>query len=154
MLNAGGEVVGQLYGACGSNLNDECDANANRTVDGALAHYYPNVAAFLAPSGGGGGGVTASVASVTVTAVTQGKQRSGRATVVIKDQNGQNVANATVSGTWSGAVSGSASGVTGTNGTATISSAKTRNAGTFTFCVTNVTGTGITYAGGTVCDSN
>ena len=154
ILDASGQVVGQLYGACGTNLNDECDANANRTVDGALAHYYPNVSAFLAPSGGGGGGTTASVASNVVTVVAQGKQYSGRATVRVVDQNGANVANATVSGTWSGAVSGSASGVTGTNGTTTIASGKTRTNGTFTFCVTNVTGTGITYSGGTVCDSN
>ncbi|HVF34994.1 MAG TPA: trypsin-like peptidase domain-containing protein [Candidatus Saccharimonadia bacterium] len=154
ILDASGQVVGQLYGACGTNLNDECDANANRTVDGALAHYYPNVAAFLSPSGGGGGGTTASVASNVVTVVTQGKQYSGRATVTIRDQNGANVANATVSGTWSGAVSGAGSGVTGTNGVATINSAKVRTNGTFTFCVTNVTGTGITYSGGTTCDSN
>ncbi|HET9484524.1 MAG TPA: trypsin-like peptidase domain-containing protein [Xanthomonadales bacterium] len=155
VLNGNGEVVGQLYGACGSNLNDECDANANRTVDGALAYYYPNVAAFLAPSGGGGGGdITASVQSNTVTVSKKGPWFSGTATVRVVDQNGQAVANATVSGTWSGAVSGSASGVTGTNGTVAIASPKTRTNGTFTFCVTNVSGTGITYAGGTVCDSN
>ena len=144
-----------IYGACGSNLNDECDKENNRTVDGALAYYYPNVSAYLAPSGGGGGGdITASVQSNTVTVTKKGPWFNGTATVRIVDQNGQNVANATVTGTWSGAVSGSASGVTGTNGTVAINSPKTRTNGTFTFCVTNVSGTGVTYSGGSVCDSN
>jgi V8-like Glu-specific endopeptidase len=154
VLNGAGEVVGQLYGACGSNLNDECDADSNRTVDGALAGYYSDVAHLLAPSGGGGGGVTASVASNVVTVTKKGPWFNGTAAVRIVDQNGNNVANATVSGTWSGVVSGSASGVTGTNGTVSIASPKSRTNGTFTFCVTNVSGTNITYSGGSVCDSN
>src|SRR5690606_25380185 len=54
VVNSSGLVVGQLYGACGSNLNDECDSDNNLTVDGALAHYFPNVSAWLDPSGGGG----------------------------------------------------------------------------------------------------
>ena len=156
VLDGTGQVVGQLYGACGSNLNDECDSVNNRTVDGALAYYYPNVSAYLAPSGGGGGGtgITASVASNVVTVASQGPWKTGRATVRIVDQNGQAVANATVSGSWSGVVSGSASGTTGSDGTVVISSAKTKSTGTFTFCVTNVSGTNITYSGGSVCDSN
>ena len=54
VVNAAGEIVGQLYGACGTNLNNVCDANSNATVDGAFASTYPNVAAFLNPGGGGG----------------------------------------------------------------------------------------------------
>jgi hypothetical protein len=50
VLNASAEVVGQLSGACGYNLNDECDASNNATVDGAFAFYYPEVEPFL---GGG-----------------------------------------------------------------------------------------------------
>ena len=149
ILNASGQVVGQLYGACGSNLNDECDANANRTVDGALAHYYPNVDDFLDP--GTGGGTVASVQSVSVQVIRKGQQRNGRATVRIVNQNGQAIANANVTGSWSGAVTGTASGTTNTSGDATINSAKTRNAGNFTFCVTNVTGTGISFNGVQVC---
>ena len=53
MVNASGQIVGQLYGACGTNLNNVCDANANATVDGAFAATYPNVASFLNPGGGG-----------------------------------------------------------------------------------------------------
>ena len=54
VLNGAGQIVGQLYGACGTNLNDVCDAVHNATVDGAFAVSYPNLAAFLNPGGGGG----------------------------------------------------------------------------------------------------
>lgn len=47
VLNGSGQIVGQLSGACGYNVNDECDAINNSTVDGAFASYYPQVAAFL-----------------------------------------------------------------------------------------------------------
>jgi hypothetical protein len=52
VLNAAGQVVGQLSGACGFNTGDVCDEAANSTVDGALAYYWPSVAPFL-DSGGG-----------------------------------------------------------------------------------------------------
>ncbi len=47
VANEFGEVVGQLYGGCGSNLSDACDFNSWRTVDGAFAFYYDKVAPFL-----------------------------------------------------------------------------------------------------------
>lgn len=50
VANDAGEVVGQLYGGCGANLDDVCDFNSWRTVDGAFAYYYDNVAGFLASS--------------------------------------------------------------------------------------------------------
>jgi lysyl endopeptidase len=50
VANDAGQVVGQLSGGCGSNLNDVCDAVNNRTVDGAFAFYYANVATFLGAS--------------------------------------------------------------------------------------------------------
>lgn len=43
-----GEVVGQEYGGCGPNQADVCDVDSWRTVDGAFAFYYGNVAPFLA----------------------------------------------------------------------------------------------------------
>ena len=52
VVNANGQVVGQLYGSCGTNVSDPCDAESNATVDGALAYYYPQVAPFLNPGGG------------------------------------------------------------------------------------------------------
>jgi V8-like Glu-specific endopeptidase len=149
ILNSTGQVVGQLYGACGSNLNDECDAVDNRTVDGAFAFYYPNIAQHL--DTGGGGGTVAAVQSVTVTIAQQGQNRRATASVIVVDQNGQRVANATVSGAFSGAVSGAGSGVTDANGVATITSARYRGAGSVTFCATGVSGSGITFNGTTVC---
>ncbi len=49
VLNAAGEVVGQLSGGCGTNINDVCDAASNATVDGAMAAYWPDVAPYLDP---------------------------------------------------------------------------------------------------------
>ncbi len=60
VLNGAGQIVGQLYGACGTNVNDSCDAASNATVDGAFAVTYPNVAAFLNPGSGGCGAVGSS----------------------------------------------------------------------------------------------
>lgn len=53
VVNSAGQVVGQLSGCCGFNCANECDSANNWTVDGALAFYYDNVAAFLDPAGGG-----------------------------------------------------------------------------------------------------
>ena len=55
VVNAAGEVVGQLSGACGYNVNDSCDSASNATVDGALAAYWSQVEPYL---GGGGGSCT------------------------------------------------------------------------------------------------
>jgi V8-like Glu-specific endopeptidase len=52
VLNAAGQVVGQLSGACGFNVNDVCDSASNATVDGALAFYWSSVAPFLDNGGG------------------------------------------------------------------------------------------------------
>jgi lysyl endopeptidase len=49
ICNANGQVVGQLSGACGTNVNNVCDAVNNATVDGAFASYYSSVASFLSP---------------------------------------------------------------------------------------------------------
>jgi V8-like Glu-specific endopeptidase len=47
VLNGNGQIVGQLSGACGSNLNDVCDEINNRTVDGAFAGYYNEISTLL-----------------------------------------------------------------------------------------------------------
>jgi lysyl endopeptidase len=54
LLNGSGQIVGQLYGACGTNLNNVCDAASNGTVDGAFAVSYNGLAPFLNPGSGGG----------------------------------------------------------------------------------------------------
>jgi V8-like Glu-specific endopeptidase len=53
VVNAAGELVGQLSGACGYNVNDVCDTASNATVDGAFAAYYSSVAQWLGPGDGG-----------------------------------------------------------------------------------------------------
>jgi len=63
LVNSSGQIVGQLYGACGTNLNDVCDAANNATVDGAFASSYPHLAPFLNPGGGGCGATGASCTS-------------------------------------------------------------------------------------------
>ena len=52
VVNGSGQIVGQLYGACGTNVNNSCDAAANATVDGAFAASYPLLAPFLNPGSG------------------------------------------------------------------------------------------------------
>jgi lysyl endopeptidase len=52
VLNGSGQVVGQLSGTCGFNVNDTCDAASNATVDGAFASYFSQVAPFLGAGGG------------------------------------------------------------------------------------------------------
>lgn len=54
VVNGAGQLVGQLSGGCGYNVNDECDSESNATVDGAFAAYYSSVASFLGSGDGGG----------------------------------------------------------------------------------------------------
>ncbi len=49
VLNSSGEIVGQLSGGCGTNVNDVCDDISNATVDGAFAAYFGSVAPWLNP---------------------------------------------------------------------------------------------------------
>ena len=47
VLNSSAQVVGQLSGACGFNVSNNCDRDSNATVDGAFAGYYSAVAPYL-----------------------------------------------------------------------------------------------------------
>ena len=58
MVNSAGQIVGQLYGACGTNLGNECDSVNNSTVDGAFAAYFSEIEQFLDPGSGGGCTIT------------------------------------------------------------------------------------------------
>jgi hypothetical protein len=49
-----GQVVGQLFGACGSNTDDPCDDASQDTIDGAFGSTYAAIARYLNPSGGSG----------------------------------------------------------------------------------------------------
>ena len=76
-----------------------------------------------------------------------GNSRTARAVanVTILDGNGQPVTGATVTGTWSGLVSGTGSAITASNGVASLTSPSTKSRGTFTFTVTGVTLPGYSY---------
>jgi hypothetical protein len=68
------------------------------------------------------------------------------ATVTVRDQNGALKSGATVTGQWSGLATGSVSKSTSRKGTAALTSARTRNRGTFTFNVTSINLSGFTYS--------
>jgi PKD repeat protein len=81
-------------------------------------------------------------------ALTTSSNRSGTratATVKITDAAGKALGGVAVSGAWSGVVSGTASGVTGSKGTVKFTSPSTRASGTFTFSVTGAALTGYAY---------
>jgi hypothetical protein len=79
----------------------------------------------------------------------KGKGKSGKweafVTVTVRDSAGSPVAGATVSGNWSGAISRSASGVTGSGGALTLGTGQLSSAPSVTFTVTGVSGSGLTY---------
>jgi hypothetical protein len=54
VVNGAGQIVGQLSGACGTNVSDNCDRDNNATVDGAFAAYFGTVEQFLDPGSGPG----------------------------------------------------------------------------------------------------
>ena len=85
------------------------------------------------------------VYNITQTISRKGKNYKSTAVVTIRDTNNALVANATVYIAWSGVVSGSASGNTGTNGTVSFTSASVNKTGPFTITVTNVTHATKTY---------
>ena len=93
----------------------------------------------------GSGGRTMYVFEIRMSSKTAGPNRTGIATVTIKDTDGTLVSGATVDGIWSGDYSGTASGVTGTDGAVRFETGKVRHAATFTFTVDNVLKSGYTY---------
>ncbi len=91
---------------------------------------------------------TTSVANIAMSlrAASFGRT-SALASVTVRDGSGNLVSGATVTGTWSGTVSGSASLVTNSSGQADFISARVRAAtgSTFTFSVTGITLSGYAY---------
>ncbi len=49
VMQSNGQVVGQLYGACGLDPDNVCDVVNNASVDGAFASYFQDVAKWLKP---------------------------------------------------------------------------------------------------------
>jgi vibriolysin len=89
------------------------------------------------------------VYNIVQTITKASKKYKSTAVVTMRDTNNALVANATVFITWSGVVSGSASGVTASNGNVTfVSSQVTNKTGPFTITVTNATHASIPYNSG------
>lgn len=90
--------------------------------------------------------VPMAVAGITVTLnVHRNRMAEAVAAVTVRDGNGNAVSGATVSGTWSGIVSGAASATTGTAGVASLKSQRSKGSGTFTFTVTGISLAGYQY---------
>jgi PKD repeat protein len=82
--------------------------------------------------------IAMSTASVTGGAVA-------KAVVTIVDNNGLPITAATVSGNWTGQKNSTVSGTTGANGKVTFQSLKVKGSFTYTFTVTNLSGTNFVY---------
>ena len=88
------------------------------------------------------------VSNIAMNLVTKGRNTQGQAVITVVDANGQAVSGATVTGGWSGIISGSASGTTGSAGSVTLSTSSLKKSGTLTFTVTSITAAGFTYDAG------
>lgn len=77
--------------------------------------------------------------------VSRNGQARASAIVTVRDSQGRAVPGVTVSGRWSGLVTGTVSGVTGSSGTVSFGSGQSRSSGTFTFTVTNAALAGYRY---------
>ncbi|RFC49292.1 MAG: PKD repeat-containing protein [Verrucomicrobia bacterium] len=86
------------------------------------------------------------VSNITMSLTNSKQGYQATATVTVRDQTGATKSGATVTGTWSGAVSGTVSKSTDRQGNASLTSPRTRNTGRFTFTVTGITLSGFTYA--------
>ena len=89
------------------------------------------------------------IGNVSVTTSNHGSDVTATAVVTILDNNNNPVNGATVSGSWSGATTGTNSSVTGATGTVTVYSNEVKHTGnnalTFTFNVSNVTHSSYTW---------
>jgi PKD repeat protein/C1A family cysteine protease len=68
-----------------------------------------------------------------------------KVTAAVMDHNSNPVSGSTIQGQWSGLVSGDVSGITGTDGTVTFVSRKTKKTGEIVFAVIRVDASGYTY---------
>lgn len=132
---------------------------------GAVKNQYPipsltGGAAVPPPDSGGGCTASQTHVDALVTVVTGGgNNKRGKATITVTDNCGNPVANATVTGNFSGTFNETGrTAVTGANGVATITTnGKSGGSPSVTFCVSNITKSGLTYtasANVVTCDSN
>ena len=85
------------------------------------------------------------VYDITQTITKQGRRYESTGVVTVWDTDNSPVANATVSISWGGVVSGSDSGVTNSSGQVTFTSSRNRSTGLFTIPVNNVTHATLNY---------
>lgn len=76
---------------------------------------------------------------------SQGPLYFGQATVWIKENSGADVVGAAVTGVWSGVVSGTDQGITGSDGKVMLESPGKKGGGTYTFTVTDIALDGYSY---------
>lgn len=85
------------------------------------------------------------IQSISMSLFSKGRSTSAQAVITIRDANGAAVSNADVSDNWSGLTNEGFSGTTDSNGQLVVESLKTKNSGTFTIRVINVSASGYTY---------
>jgi PKD repeat protein len=85
------------------------------------------------------------VGGIAMSLNTSRRGTSAVANVVVRNANGALLRNATVTGSWSGVVSGNQATTSGRQGDARFTSPSTINRGSFTFTVTGITLSGYTY---------
>ncbi|MBN8508794.1 MAG: PKD domain-containing protein [Burkholderiales bacterium] len=134
---AGGPSAGHVYvgaGSCTALLKVIDDTGLSATRSLTISAQAPVV---TLPMSVAGIGMSLKVA----------RNGSGQATaaVTVRDGNGKAVPGASVSGSWSGVATGSASAVSGSTGIASLPSPKTKAGGTFAFTVTGVSLSGYSY---------
>lgn len=127
--------VSKTYNAAGSytaqlTVTDNNGATSVKTIPIAV---NPNPASGL------------KIQSITLVLTGNVGNRSVKATIKVTNLNGVAVSNANVSGTWSGAITGSQSDNSDNSGISLVTSAKTKKTGLATFTITNVTKNGYTY---------
>ncbi len=152
VMNMSGQIVGQLYGACGTTL-EICDFENNRTVDGAFAFYFDSVKQWLDPPGPS---VKMHVDSIVLSIKRKGPNTDAIAKVTIVDENNNPVEGANVTGTFTGEAYGTTSAATGADGEATLKISVPAVVTTFEFCVDDVTHSSYTYDSGAnveTCDT-
>ena len=154
-----GKVVGQLYGFTYSGSYDLCDASTFNNRDGAFSYYWQSVKPYLNTPTNTYKMHVSNVVASTKKISTFFPLYYAKAKVTVVDSLGNIVPFASVTGTFSGDVSGTYSAVTNDQGQATIQHpALSSSKPSVTFCVTNLTQDYFnTYDSGSnvvTCDSN
>ena len=119
------------------------DLSLGSEINNHAVAYYTNNPNF--EPGGGQSAGKMYIERIDMSAKKKGPRWNAVADVLILDQSGSPVQDASVSGDWSGIVSGSSSASTDAQGVATLNSPKTKSSGTITVTVTNVAKSGLSY---------